>query len=432
MYTENRRTLLKLAAAGAIGGTSLLNAGRSAFAQDAVTIRYGWWGGSDRQQRYTEAFEAFEAENPDIQIEKEFAEYTAFQERMTTQMAARDVPDIFWIASPQVLTYEQNDLYRQLDDIETFDLSDFDDELLDQIRLNGTLNTIPNGIFVPVIRYNATFAEEDGVEFPAEDSGQWTWDGLAEFLIDYNDNNSSGRRGIAYGADADLPFEAWCRQHGEELWSEEGQVGFSVDTLAGWFEWWENLRQSGAALSISEQDGVSPSWDLVGGTVLATVQNSNHIIDNSRSFPDFTFKQQSMPIMDDAADGHRYLYFPRQTIYRGIDEGKVNAAGSILNFIINDAEFLRFTGLTMGAPINPRVRQEVREFANDAELEALDAVENDTAMEMKPRYEAPPGSNTWRTIMARTAEEIALEVSGITDASQRMIDEITTEIERAQ
>jgi ABC-type glycerol-3-phosphate transport system substrate-binding protein len=432
MSGTDRRTLLKLATVSAVAASSLSLSGRQVSAQEAMTIRYGWWGGTARQQSYTAALEKFEAANPNIKIEKEFADYEGFQERMTTQMAAGDVPDIFWVASPQVLTYERAGLFRQLDDIATLDLSDLDEGILETIRLNGVLNTMPNGIFTPVVRYNETFAEEDGVELPSQEDGQWTWEKFAEFLIDYNENNASGRRGITYDATADLPFEGWCRQHGEELWSQDGSIGWTMETLVAWFEWWENLRQAGAALSVSEQEGVSKDWQLSGDKVLATFQNSNHIVDDAKAFPDFTFRMREIPVMDGAAEEHKFLYYPRMAIYSGIDEAQVEAAGSIVNYIINDVEFVQTTGLTMGAPINPRIRAEAQEFATDAEIEMLNIVEAEAAAPSKPRYEAPAGSNNWRTVMTRTAEEIALEQSSIEDACQRMMDEIAQEIERAR
>jgi ABC-type glycerol-3-phosphate transport system substrate-binding protein len=432
MSGTDRRTLLKLATVSAVAASSLSLSGRQVSAQEAMTIRYGWWGGTARQQSYTAALEKFEAANPNIKIEKEFADYEGFQERMTTQMAAGDVPDIFWVASPQVLTYERAGLFRQLDDIATLDLSDLDEGILETIRLNGVLNTMPNGIFTPVVRYNETFAEEDGVELPSQEDGQWTWEKFAEFLIDYNENNASGRRGITYDATADLPFEGWCRQHGEELWSQDGSIGWTMETLVAWFEWWENLRQAGAALSVSEQEGVSKDWQLSGDKVLATFQNSNHIVDDAKAFPDYTFRMREIPVMDGAAEEHKFLYYPRMAIYSGIDEAQVEAAGSIVNYIINDVEFVQTTGLTMGAPINPRIRAEAQEFATDAEIEMLNIVEAEAAAPSKPRYEAPAGSNNWRTVMTRTAEEIALEQSSIEDACQRMMDEIAQEIERAR
>lgn len=433
MDRMSRRGLLKSTAALTVGAAAMNMSPSRSSAQEQTTIRYGWWGGAERQANYTRALEAFEAQNPDIDIEPEPAEYAAFQERLTTQIPAGNVPDLFWIASPQVLTYASNDLYRPLDTVETLDLSDYDAALLDSFRLSGTLNTMPFAIFAPVFRFNETFAAEVGLTVPDATSPDWTWDTLATMLIDYTNNNAAGRRGIAYNAHADLPFEAWVRQRGEQLWTEDGTVGFTVDTLAAWFDWWENLRRAGAAMSLSEQDGPSADWQLIGGNVLANMGNSNHIVDDSRSFPDFTFRQRALPIpATGAVEGHKFLYTPRIAMYQGIDESKVAAAGRLMNYNVNNVEFVRTTGMSLGAPVNPRVREEMLAFATPAETEMLDMVNAETATTRNPRFEAPPGSSTWRDVMTLAIEQIANEQSTVPEASQQMIDDISAEIERAR
>ena len=111
---------------------------------------------------------------------------------------------------------------------------------------------------------------------------------------------------------------------------------------------------------------------------------------------------------------------------------KVDEAGSVVNYIVNDVEFYKITGLTMGAPINPRVREEYLPFASEDEIEMLELISEVGALPARPRYEAPAGSNNWRTIMTRTAEEIAIGDAEILQASQRMIDEISAELDRAR
>ncbi|NED99909.1 ABC transporter substrate-binding protein [Phytoactinopolyspora halotolerans] len=431
MSTMDRRTFLKTTGAGALGATALLSACGSddgSAPGGPTSVRYAWWGNNIRQQNYTTALELFQEEHPDITIETEFAEYTAFQERMTTQMAARDVPDIFWIASAQVMTYEKNGLYRSLEGLDALDLSDFSDQDIEFFKLNGELNTMPHGSFVPVVRYNQTYLEEDGYELPGD--ADWTWENLADFLIDYNDNNPNGRRGLPYDADHDISFEAWLRQHGQQLWTEDGEMGFDAEALAGWFEWWERLRTAGAALSISEQDGIGPDWAEVGERVLVKFGSSNHIIDEAQVFPDSTFKLRPAPAIPDAAAGHKFIYYPRLAVYQGIDDAQAQAAASVVSFNINSVDFLKTVGLTMGAPPNPRLLQEAYEFASDDEQEMLAVVESETDAERSPRYEAPAGTSTWRTVMSRAAEEIALERSGIAEASEAMIAEIQAGIDQ--
>ena len=349
---------------------------------------------------------------------------------MTTQIAARNVPDVFWVPSAQVMTYAASGLFHELDGISTLDLSDYSAADIDMLRLDGKHNTMALGIFVPVLRYNATIAEADGIELPADGVG-WTWDALSKLAIDYAANHAAGHWALSYGPDHDLSFESWLRQRGEQLWTEDGQMGFTVDGLASWFDWWETLRKAGATPSLSEQDGVAADWSLVGNKVLAMIGNSNHIIDDAPMFPDQKFKLRHVPALADAAAGYQYLYIARLAIYGGIDKANLKAAGAVLNFNTNSTEMLRTVHLTMGAPVNPRVAKEVQAFASADELEMLAVVAADRAADRKPRFEAPAGSSTWRSIMTRVAEEVALDKSTTTDAASKMIDEIKTALARA-
>ena len=74
-------------------------------------LRYAFWGNNVRQTNYQKAFDLMAEQNEELALKVEFAEYSAFQERMTTQMAAGNVADIFWVPSPQVMTYYSNGLY---------------------------------------------------------------------------------------------------------------------------------------------------------------------------------------------------------------------------------------------------------------------------------------------------------------------------------
>lgn len=432
----DRRDFLKIAllaststSAAAVAGCSGSGGGPSGGGGD-VTLRYAWWGNNIRQQNYTKALKQFSTANPSITIEPEFADYTAFQERMTTQIAARDVPDIFWIASPQVMTYHKSKLYRKLDDIPTLKWDDYDKADLETFKLAGELNTVPFAIFTPVIRYNETVAKADGVTVPAEGAG-WSWDSLAELLVAYSKNNPGKRKGTPYAPDHDLTFEAWLRQRGEQLWTQDGQAGFTVDGLASWLDWWEKLRKAGAALSLSEQEGMGPDWAQVGKKVLVNFGNSNHIIDDAKMFPKEKFRLRAAPIASTAVDGHKYLYFPRMAIYQRIDDGNVEAAGKVLNYNVNNPEMLKTVRLTMGAPTNPKVAEQAKAFASPDEQEMLAVVQKERAADRKPRYEAPPGSSTWRTAMTRVCEEIALGKTAVPDGAKKLLDEINAGIKRA-
>jgi multiple sugar transport system substrate-binding protein len=427
MDAMNRRRFLQVIGFGA-GMTALASCGGGS---DGTAIRYAWWGDTIRQQKYTAALDAFIRQNPGIEVRPEFADYDAYQERITVQTAGRDVPDIFWIPSPQVMSYHDAGLYRRLDDIGSLDLSAFSAAQLESYKIDGELNTLPRSVLTAAVRYNQTFLDEAGAQLPPDEPQSWTWDGLSEFLIDYARDAPEGRKAIHYNAYGDLNFEAWLRQHGQDLWTADGRMGFDVATLAEWFEWWEVLRRAGATTSLSEQEGPSPEWDIVGDKVLMTFGNSNHISDEAAMFPDYQFGLRLMPVLPDAAPGHRFGYLSRLAVYQGIDDDKLDAAGRLVRFNIDDPAFLQIVGLSVGAPANPRMLKEAYAVANEDEKKMLAVVEQEMAQEQKPRYEAPPGSGTWRTIMGRGIEEVALGRASVSDAAARVIADIDRELGRA-
>jgi multiple sugar transport system substrate-binding protein len=432
MNHMNRRRFMQLAGIGALGAAATTAlAGCGGGGSGATAVRFAWWGDTVRQQKYTEALELFARQNPGVEVRPEFADYDAFQERITVQTAGRDVPDVFWIPSPQVMSYQDAGLYRRLDDIGSLDLSAFSPEQIASYEIDGELNTLPRSVLTAAVRYNQTFLDEAGAQLPADDARSWTWDGLSEFLIDYTRDAPEGRKGIHYNAQVDLCFEAWLRQHGQDLWTADGRMGFDAAALAGWFEWWEVLRRAGAATSLSEQEGAQPEWPVVGDKVLMTFGNSNHIADEAPMFPDYEFGLRPVPVLPDAAGGHRFGYLSRLAVYAGIDDDALEAAGRLVHFTINDPALLPIVGLSVGAPANPRVLQEAYAVANEDEKKMLAVVEQEMAEEQKPRYEAPAGSGTWRTIMARGVEEVALERASVADAAARVIADIDRELGQA-
>lgn len=430
MRVMSRRTFFTMTGA-AVGGGVLAGcsgvAGSGGGSEASGTVSYAFWGNNVREQNYRDAFEEMADELPDIALDVQFADYNAYRERMTTQMAARSVPDIFWVPSPDVLTYQENGLFRQVDDIESLDLSDFDAADIESFKLGGELNTVPFGIHIPVLRFNRTFADEDGVEIP----DQWTWDELTEFCLDYTENNSQGRRALSYRADHDLSVQHWLRQHGEQLWTEDGKLGFSAETMIGWIEWWENLREAGATTSISEQDGIEPSWEDIGDKTLLHFGNANHVIDDAAMFPDLEFGLKHPPLAPDAVEGYQFLYTPRMGVYSGISDDSVESAGHVLSYVINSVDMLREVGFTMGTPINPRVAEEYREFATPLELEMIDLGEEDRSADRAPFYESPPGSSEWRVTLRRVLEGVIDSSVSIPDAVEQMMGEVEDSIERA-
>lgn len=438
MQDVDRRKFLTFAGIGAlsIGALALTGcspAGKAAGtaggakATTAQTIRFAWWGGVDRQKAYISSLETFSKAFPKITVEPEFGDYDAYQERMTTQMAARDVPEVFWVPSPQVLTYRDAGIYRALDDVDALDLSSFSKDELKLFQLDGELNTLPKSMFSPILRYNKTFLAEDGVTIPEK----LTWEGLSELLIDYAKDNKNGRKGTTYGAYHDMPFEAFLRQRGEDLWTKDGKLGAGADSVAEWINWWETLRNAGATTSISEQDGIQPAWSDTGSKILVSFANSNHIVDEAPAFPDYEFDQRDLPAFADAESGYHFTYYSRFAMYSGIEDERVAAAAELMNFNLNSLDLLKEVGLSAGAPPSKKLLDSYESMASADEQKVIAVTRHIAKQKQRPRSEAPAGSGTWRDILVRELEGVTLGERSVKDASKNFVEAVNSEIEKA-
>lgn len=433
MHDVNRRTFLNFAGLSTLSLGALALAGCAPGGSGAgdgagsTTVRFAWWGGAERQKAYIASLKQFSETFPAITVEPEFGDYNAYQERMTTQMAAKDVPEVFWVPSPSVLTYRDAGIYRSLEGIDSLDLSSFSETEIKLFQLDGELNTLPKSMFSPILRYNETFLEEDGITLPETLS----WDSLAEFLTDYAKDNPHGRKGTSYGAYHDMPFESFLRQRNEDLWTKDGKLGASVEGVSEWINWWEKLRKSGTTTTISEQDGVEPGWSDIGDKVLVTFANSNHIVDEAAAFPDYSFAQRDIPALVDASPGYHFTYYSRFAMYSGIDDNRVAAAGELMNFNLNSLDLLKLVGLSAGAPPSQKLLDGYEEFATPDEQKVIATTREIAAKEQRPRYEAPKGSATWRTMLVRELEGITLGNTSVSDAARNFVDSVTADIEKA-
>ncbi len=426
--------------AGGVGGCSARSAARRAGTEEeqpkgstgkkgSGSIRFAWWGGEERQQAYTNVLKAFQKENSDVTVKPEFADYEPYHDRLATQIAAKGAPDVFWVAGFNVGELQAAGLYTDLEQYvpELIDFSGFDKTQLKQWRLDGKLNAPPFAIWNPVVRSDADLLKAAKIDVP--DDATWTWDDLATLANDYARTAGEGKWGIAYDAGADLPFSAWIRQAGQELFTAEGDVGFDADVLGSWFAWWEGMRKAGGAMPLAAQDGTSPEWTRIKDRVAFKAGNANHLA-NDQPLTDHVFDNHVMPTMPDAAPGHRFMHLVRITVYSRSPNPE--GAARFLNFFLNDPAVPGLVGVVNGLPPNRKLAKISRDNADETARKVIDVIERDLAEEMRPRPEVPPGASLWRDVLFRATEQVALEKASIKEASAKMVKDLQSSVERAR
>jgi multiple sugar transport system substrate-binding protein len=96
MFRARKSLLPKAAAAAAVLSLALTGCGGApqASSDGPVTLRFSWWGSDTRHKMTEKLIAAFEAENPNINVEGEYGDWSGYWDKLATQVASQDAPDI--------------------------------------------------------------------------------------------------------------------------------------------------------------------------------------------------------------------------------------------------------------------------------------------------------------------------------------------------
>jgi multiple sugar transport system substrate-binding protein len=173
------RTLRALATAAPAAALLLTACGGGSGDDDGVVeLRYAFWGSDERAQMTQDMIDTFEAENPGIRVEIDYADFGAYFDRLATSVASGDAPDIMTMGGAYHSEYAGRgallDLAQVGDVIRT-------DEIPDDLLAHGTfdeaLYAIPTGVVGYAMVANPAVFDQAGLELP--DDTAWTWDDFA-------------------------------------------------------------------------------------------------------------------------------------------------------------------------------------------------------------------------------------------------------------
>ncbi|MFD3684784.1 ABC transporter substrate-binding protein [Nocardiopsis sp. NPDC058631] len=234
---------------------------------ETVELRFSWWGSDERQAAMLQVIENFEADNPDIRIAGESTDWSSYWDRLATNTAANDAPDIAMQEERYLREYADRGALMDLDEATGLDLSGLDPLIAESGDLDGRTFGAATGVNAYAIHADPEAFEAAGVEMP--DDQTWTWDDYVEIsgqITEGSDGEYVGTQSMSYN---ETGFQVFARQHGENLYAEDGSLGFSQETLTAWFEITQELQDNGGQPSAAE--GV----EIQGGGVDQSVVSTN-------------------------------------------------------------------------------------------------------------------------------------------------------------
>lgn len=211
---------------------------------DEVELRFTWWTNEVRTAVTLEMIETYEAKSEGLTITPEFTGWAGYWDKLATQIAANDVPDVLQLVNGRLTEFgPEGNVITPLNDF-PMDFDKVDEAALSTWSLDGDVYGMPAGLNGWATLYNPDVFDEAGVDYPFPD---WTWEDYEEKAIAIHE--ATGKYGVSFVL-MYQDFIFLVRGAGYEPYTEDGRAfgfddySFITDYLA------MNLRmhQAGALI----------------------------------------------------------------------------------------------------------------------------------------------------------------------------------------
>lgn len=431
----NRRTLLTAAGglglAGALaacsrGGSGTNAPGGSSEAGGAGGIRFTFWGPAFYQEFTTEMVEVFEEQNPDIPVELEPAEWSGYWDRLATQVAANDEPDVINMDGKYLAEYAGRGMLADLEQLD-IDLSKVAPSDLDSGRLDGTLYAVSTGQNAWVLLANPSIFEAAGLELP--DDTTWTWDDLLEIATTISSEVPDAFGVAGGGSYADLTI--WARQNGEDLWKSDG-MATSPEVLTAWFQWYLDLQESGATMSasVTQEEGTLSleqqafALGKAGMSWAWTNQLGNY---REASGRDDIVMLRPPSITGTATENG---LFGKASMFWSISARSDNqdSAAALVDFLVNDETANSIQLLNRGVPSNPEIVASMQDKLTETDTYVVEFLTAVLAEISSTPAVQPTGTSGAQDVFTRYLTEVRFKNLTPAEAATATIEEVNAQV----
>ncbi|WP_341996389.1 ABC transporter substrate-binding protein [Microbacterium sp. LWH7-1.2] len=343
-----------LAAAALTAGAALVLTGCSGGAADdaaafdpdeKVTLDFAFWGNDDRATRYDDLIAAFNEEYPNITINTSFTDFPSFWEKRQTEAAGGGLPDVFQFSDSYLRQYAESGNLLDLADVsDHIDTTTFEESLLGTGALNGVQYSLPTGYSLWANFVNDDLVAQALVEAP---EGGTSFADFDEWMASVTDATGGAVYGGTDYTQRIQVFELQLRANGDNLYTEDGELGFTEDDLR---EFWESGAEIRDGVTVPQQklEELSPKSGFGAAVTASEMSWSNFL---GGYLADSGASSISLVAPPTAKEGSKDLY--RQAglqVAIAANTEHPEAAALFLDFVVNSPEAGEIFGTTLGFP----------------------------------------------------------------------------------
>ncbi|MFK4836492.1 ABC transporter substrate-binding protein [Microbacterium sp. ZW T2_14] len=346
------RTLF--AAAALTASAALVLAGCSGSAPDEaasfdpdekVTLDFAFWGNDDRATRYNDLIAAFNEEYPNITVNASFTDFPSFWEKRQTEAASGGLPDVFQFSDSYLRQYGESGNLLDLAEVSDYiDTTTFDESLLGTGALDGVQYSLPTGYSLWANFVNDDLLAQTGVEAPEAGTSFADFD---DWMADVTDATGGAVYGGTDYTQRIQVFEMVLRANGGNLYTDDGELGFTEDELRDFWESGDEIRD-GVTVPQQKLEELSPKSGFAAAATASEMSWSNFL---GGYLADSGASSISIVAPPTAKEGSKDLY--RQAglqVAIAKNTEHPEAAALFLDFVVNSPEAGEIFGTTLGFP----------------------------------------------------------------------------------
>ena len=350
MFKARRISTLLLAMVlclGLVGGNLAM-----ADAPEEITIRIAWWGNQLRNDGTVAMLEAYMAENPHVKVESEFTDWSGYWDKLATQAASNNLPDIIQQDYMYIAQYHAKDQLANLTDqikAGNLNVDNVSESILATGSFDGELYALCLGVNAVGMLYNTNLAEAAGVTVPE----RFTYEELMEMNAKVFE--ATGVRGMTPASGGGM--QMMCRDVGElYLNPEDSTIGASEATVLKYFTQVKNTIDAPWAVSVDvmqedstagvENSSISTgkSWNFYPG-------GSNQMAAYEAPMTDTTLAMAMYPRVSDATTESMYLR-PSQFFSITSSSPHKEEAAKIIDYFTNVEKAQDILQAERGVPVS--------------------------------------------------------------------------------
>lgn len=370
------------ASSGSSGGeSSASSASEEAVSSDGgtsdATLRFMWWGGETRHKATVEAMDLFMQKNPGIKVEYEYGGFSGYFDKLLTQMAGNNAPDVVQLSYTNVVEYVTRDQLEPLSpyiDEGILNVDKINKTLLDTYKINENYYAIPSGINVQLLFYNQTMFDDLGVEHPT--SGMTLDEVYAKAKEITDAARAQGRTDIwgmaTYSKAFDVNFQRVLIDFGGQLWTDDlSAAAFNSPEGIAAMEYSKKPLTDEIApppeITVSNPDGVT---DFALGRVGMFIDNATSTA-SFAAIGDFELGLELAPF----GNHHSVTWYQASQVYSITNQSQhPDIAAQIIDYLVNDKEAGEILAFERGIPVNDDIRASSAEGKSEIEQKQLELV----------------------------------------------------------